>query len=119
MDDEETVREVASRMLKHIGYEDVEVAADGTAAINMYRQAMRAGKPFDVVILDLTIPGGMGGKETIKKLLEINPGVKAIVSSGYSSDSAVAEYKEHGFSGVVAKPYTIEQLRTALNAVVG
>jgi two-component system cell cycle sensor histidine kinase/response regulator CckA len=80
---------------------------------------MKAGKPFDAVILDLTIPGGMGGKETIKKLLEINPKVKAIVSSGYSSELDIAEYKEYGFKGAVGKPYTIEQLRQAMQELLG
>jgi PAS domain S-box-containing protein len=119
MDDEEAVREVSSRILKLIGYDDAEVAADGAEAIKRYREAMQAGKPFDAVILDLTIPGGMGGKETLKKLLEINPGVKAIVSSGYSDDSASAEYIKYGFSGVVGKPYTIGQMRQAMHDLLG
>jgi PAS domain S-box-containing protein len=119
MDDEETVREIASRMLKHIGYEDIKLAIDGTEAIKIYSEALKAGKPFDVVILDLTIPGGMGGKETIKKLLEINPKVKAIVSSGYSSELDVAEYKGYGFKGAVGKPYTIEQLGQAMRELLG
>jgi two-component system cell cycle sensor histidine kinase/response regulator CckA len=119
MDDEETVREVAGRMLKHIGYEDTEFAADGTEAIKFYKEAMKSGKPFDAVILDLTIPGGMGGKQTIQKLREIDPEVKSIVSSGYSGESAIAEYKEYGFKGMVAKPYTIDQLRQALHDLIG
>jgi len=119
MDDEEAVREVAGRMLKHLGYDDVEFAADGAEAIKLYKAAMASGNPFNVVILDLTIPGGMGGKETVKKLLKIDPGVKAIVSSGYVDDSVSAKYKEHGFSGMIAKPYTLEQLRKALEDVIG
>ena len=118
MDDEATVRQVASRMLQHIGYEDIETAADGAEAIKLYSEAMEAGKPFDAVILDLTIPGGIGGKHVLKKLLEINPGVKAIISSGYSIELDIAEYKKYGFKGVIPKPYTIDQLRKAMQDVL-
>ena len=114
MDDKETVRNVAGQMLQHIGYKDVEFAVDGAEAIRLYKKAKESGNPFDVVILDLTIPGGMGGKEAIKKLLEIDPGVKAIVSSGYSSDPIMSEFKQYGFSGVIPKPYTIDELAKAL-----
>jgi signal transduction histidine kinase/CheY-like chemotaxis protein len=119
MDDEDAVRKVAGRMLKRIGCEDIEFAADGAEAIRLYSEAMKEDKPFDVVILDLTIPGGMGGKKAIKELLKIDPEVKVIVSSGYSSELAIAEYKQYGFSGVVAKPYILDQLRQALHDVLG
>ncbi len=119
MDDEKGVREVAGRMLRHVGYRDIEFAADGAEAIKLYKAAMESGNPFTVAILDLTIPGGMGGKMTVKKLHKIDPGVKAIVSSGYVDDSVIAKYREHGFSGIVAKPYTIEELRKALQDVIG
>ncbi len=119
MDDEKEVREVAGRMLKHIGYKDIEFAEDGAEAIKLYKAAMESGKPFRVAILDLTIAGGMGGEVAIKKLLKIDPGVKAIVSSGYVDDSVIAKYKKHGFSGMVAKPYTLEQLGKALQDVIG
>ena len=118
MDDEQGVREVAGRMLKHIGYKDIEFASDGVAAVKLYKAAMKSGNPFNVVILDLTIPGGMGGKETIRKLLKIDPGVKAIVSSGYTDDSVMAEYRGYGFRGMAAKPYTLEQLGKALRDVI-
>ena len=118
MDDEEEIREIAGRMLKHIGYQDVEFAIDGAEAIKLYKAAMEAGTPFGVVILDLTIPGGMGGNETVKNLLKIDPRVKAIVSSGYIDDSVISKYREYGFSGMVAKPYTLEQLRKALRDVI-
>jgi DNA-binding NarL/FixJ family response regulator len=72
------------------------------------------GRPFDLVILDLTVPGGMGGKETIKKLLEVDPGVRAIVSSGYSKDMTLAEYRKFGFSGVIAKPYRVSEFSKAV-----
>jgi two-component system cell cycle sensor histidine kinase/response regulator CckA len=114
MDDEKGVREVAGRMLRHIGYADVDFAADGAAAVKLYEAAMESGNPFSLVILDLTIPGGMGGSETIKQLLKIDPGVKAIVSSGYADESVMAEYKDYGFCGMVAKPYSIGELGKAV-----
>ena len=119
MDDEEDIREVAGRMLKHIGYEDIEFATDGAEAIKLYKAAMKSGHPFSAVILDLTIPGGMGGKETVQNLLKIDPGVKAIVSSGYADESAMAEYRGYGFSGMAAKPYTFDKLRQALFELMG
>ncbi|MCJ7654154.1 MAG: response regulator [Dehalococcoidia bacterium] len=119
MDDEDTVRKVVGRMFKRIGCEDIEFAADGAEAIRLYGEAMKEDKPFDAVILDLTIPGGMGGKEAVRKLREIDPGVKAIVSSGYADTSVMAEYRENGFKGMVAKPYTLEQMRQALHELIG
>jgi two-component system cell cycle sensor histidine kinase/response regulator CckA len=119
MDDEEGVREVAGRMLKHMGYKDVEFAVDGAEVVKLYKAAMESGKPIAIVILDLTVLGGMGGEATIRELLKIDPGVKAIVSSGYIDDPVMARYKEHGFSAVVAKPYTLEHLRKGLQDVMG
>ena len=78
---------------------------------------METGLPFDFVILDLTIPGGMGGKEAIKKILQIDPKAKVIVSSGYSNDPVMANYKEYGFSGVIAKPFQLKNLQKAINSV--
>lgn len=117
MDDEEMIRDVAGRILARIGYE-VESARDGAEAIALYEKARENGRPYDVVIMDLTIPGGMGGKEAVQKLLAIDPGVKAIVSSGYSSDPIMAEYREHGFRGVVAKPYTIKTLSETVRKII-
>lgn len=117
MDDEEVVREVAGGMAAHLGYE-VDFAEDGAKAIELYRKAKKSGKSFDVVIMDLTIPGGMGGEEAMKKLLEIDPSVKAIVSSGYSNDPVMADYKKHGFSGVIAKPYKIAEMSSVINSVI-
>lgn len=114
MDDEKTVRDIAGRMLKHIGYINVEFAADGVEAVNLYKAAMESGDPFDIAILDLTVPGGKGGEVTIRRLLEIDPGVKAIVSSGYVDDPIMAGYRDYGFSGRVAKPYTLDELRSAV-----
>ena len=117
MDDEEMVRDVAGRMLEHLGYE-VEFAKDGAEAIELYKKAKESGQPFDGVIMDLTIPGGMGGKEAIEKLIEIDPNVKAIVSSGYSTDPIMANFKQYGFSGVVTKPYKVKDLGEILNKAI-
>lgn len=117
MDDEEIIREVAGEMLSRSGY-DVEFATDGGEAIELYKRAKENGKPFDVVIMDLTIPGGMGGKETIDRLIKIDPGVRAVASSGYSNDSVMSEYERYGFRGVIAKPYKIEELSATLRKVV-
>ncbi len=117
MDDEDIVRDAAGSVLKYIGYE-VGAAKDGAEAIELYKKGMESGRPFDAVIMDLTIPGGMGGKEAIKKLLEIDPEVKAIVSSGYSEDPVMAEFRKYGYCGVLAKPYEAEQLSRALSDVI-
>ena len=113
MDDEESVRDVGGKMLAYLGYE-VEFAKEGNEAIKIYRKAKESGNPFDLVILDLTIPGGMGGEETIQKLIKFDPNVKAIVSSGYSDNPIMSQYQDHGFSGVVSKPYRIRDFSRAL-----
>ena len=113
MDDEEMIRRVCSLMLQRLGYE-VALANDGQHAVQLYRDAIHRGNPFRAVILDLTVPGGMGGREALEQLKSIDPGVRAIVSSGYAQESVMAEYKEHGFAGVVAKPYRLQELGEAL-----
>ncbi len=118
MDDEKAERKVAGRMLKHLGHDDVEFASDGAEAVRLYKAAMESGNPFSVAILDLTVPAGMGGDVAISKLLKIDPGAKAIVSSGYADESAVVSYSNYGFSGVVAKPYTTEELGKVLPNVM-
>ncbi|MEA1997213.1 MAG: ATP-binding protein, partial [Gemmatimonadota bacterium] len=117
MDDEQMVREVASLMLEHFGHQ-VGLASEGDEAIRLYQKARGSGRPFDLVIMDLTVPGGMGGQEAVKKLLEIDPEVKAIVSSGYSNDPVLSDYKKHGFRGVVTKPYKLEELKDAVQEVL-
>lgn len=118
MDDEEAVRKATGLMLNSIGYEVVS-AKDGGEATELYKKALESGQPFDAVILDITIPGGMGGKEANKKLLEIDRNVKTIVSSGYSNDPIMSEYKQNGFKGVIAKPYRVEELRDTVSMVIG
>lgn len=117
MDDDDMIRFTTSIMLKRLGY-DVIAAAEGNEAIEKYKTAKKSGKPFDAVILDLTIPGGMGGKATIENMLEFDPGVKAVVSSGYSSDAIMANYRQYGFSGVLTKPYQTKDLSSVLQKVL-
>ncbi|MFW6138290.1 MAG: PAS domain S-box protein, partial [Spirochaetota bacterium] len=111
MDDQEMVGDVASQMLTMAGYE-VTTAADGREAVEVYQRSVERGRPYDLVILDLTVPGGMGGKQTISELKKIDPQVRAIVSSGYSDDPVMSNYKKYGFAGVVMKPFNLKKLTT-------
>lgn len=117
MDDEESICRMASLMLQRLGFE-VVTTIDGAEAVAKFRAARAAANPFDVIIMDLTVPGGMGGREAVMQLQGIDPHVKAIVSSGYSSDPVLANHRAHGFCGVIAKPYRLDDvvmaLRTAL-----
>ena len=117
MDDEKMIRDVVGDMLGILGYE-AEFAKDGAEAVELYKKAEQSVRPFDAVIMDLTVPGGMGGKEAVRKLAEIDPEVKAIVSSGYSDDPVMADFRKYGFSNVVAKPYNIKELGDALYEVL-
>ena len=109
MDDEEPVRETLQAMLDELGY-TAECTENGAEAVDLYRKRKEEGKPFAAVILDLTIPGGVGGKEAITTLLKIDPDVKAVVSSGYSTDPVMANYLEYGFSAVLTKPYLLQDM---------
>jgi len=117
MDDEKMVIKITGHILNRLGY-DASFSKDGAQAVEMYKEAMDSGSPFDAVILDLTVRGGMGGKEAIKKLIEIDSKVKAIVSSGYSNSQVMTSYKDYGFIGVIAKPYNINELSKKLNEVL-
>ena len=99
MDDEELIRDATGQILTHMGFK-VESVKDGEEALALYNRALQSSEPFDAVILDLTIRGGMGGKETIKKILQLNPDVKAVASSGYSNDPVMAYFKDYGFSDI-------------------
>jgi signal transduction histidine kinase/CheY-like chemotaxis protein len=117
MDDELLVREVSGEMLRELGY-DVAVARNGAQAVEMYQKALEAKNPFHAVVMDLTVPGGMGGKEAIDRLLALDPGVKAIVASGYSNDPVMADYKRFGFKAIIIKPYTIDVFSKTLRDVL-
>ncbi len=116
MDDEDDIRNLLKNMLSRIGYA-VETAKNGRDAVSMYQHAVEKNEKFDIVIMDLTIPGGMGGQETLRQLKDIDPEVKAIVASGYSNDPIMANYREYGFCGVMAKPFGMKQLNKALQLV--
>ena len=117
MDDEAIISLAVAHNLKKLKYE-VRTARGGAEAIELYKTAMESGEHFDAVVMDLTIPGGMGGEEAIKKLLEIDPEVRAIVASGYSNDPVMSGFKEYGFSEVIEKPYEISELIEKLNRVM-
>jgi CheY-like chemotaxis protein len=117
MDDEESIRDLSKELLQVCGYK-VAVARHGMEALRIYKEAMKAGRPFDAVIMDLTIPGGMGGKETLRELLTFDPKAKAIVSSGYFNDPLMSDYERFGFKGVLPKPYDAGQITVVLEKVL-
>jgi CheY-like chemotaxis protein len=117
MDDEDFIRDLALAMLKKMGY-DVGLARDGQTAVAMYREAFKTENAFDAVILDLTVPGGLGGQEALHQLKALDPDVRAIVSSGYSNDPVMANHAHYGFRGAVKKPYLIQEMSRVLNEVI-
>jgi CheY-like chemotaxis protein len=117
MDDEIQIRKVLGEMVETCGY-SYQTAKDGEEALKIFCQAQEIGDPFSAVILDLTVPGGVGGKDVISKLLTIDPQVRAIVVSGYSNDPVLANYQEYGFKGRVAKPFNLVDLSVVLNSVI-
>ena len=117
MDDDEVLRKLTSRKLLRMGFE-IETAEEGDKAVTMYQAAMDTGKPYDVVILDLVIQDGLDGKGTIAKLLKIDPGVRAIVSSGFVSDPAMSTFWESGFIEILPKPYKTNELEQVIKTVL-
>jgi CheY-like chemotaxis protein len=117
MDDEEAIREILAEILPELGYE-VEFTAEGTEAVERYRRAVDEGYPFDGVILDLIIPGGIGGIEVLKELRAIDGSVKAIASSGYAADPVLSDPARFGFAGMLAKPYRVSELAYVLHRVL-
>ena len=117
MDDDELISELLKHGLEHNGFH-AEIADSGEQAIAMYTQAMKTDDAFDIIIMDLTIPGGMGGRETLQELLKIDPEVRAIVSSGYAEDPVMANYADYGFKGVTIKPSPINTLRDMIQKIL-
>lgn len=117
MEDDATIREVTGEMLDHLGY-DVTFARDGTEAIALYSQEIHTDTPFEAVVLDLTVPGGMGGQQAIKKLLKIDPQTRAIVASGYANNPIMTQFKHYGFCDRIVKPYKSEELHAVLHRVI-
>ncbi len=117
MDDEEDIRRLVISLLRRLGLEAVGVP-DGAEAIRVYSEAKDSGRPFALAIMDLTVPGGMGGREAMEELRRLDPGIRAIVSSGYSNDPVLANYRDHGFAGMVEKPYEVEKLMECVGRVL-
>jgi PAS domain S-box-containing protein len=117
LDDDELIRDLTYTVLSNLGYE-VNTVDEGIRAIEIYKEALELNEPFDAIIMDLTIPGGMGAKDTIRLLDKIDPNVKAIVSSGYFNDPIITDYAKYGFKGVIVKPYGIKELSSILNNII-
>jgi PAS domain S-box-containing protein len=117
MDDEDEIQEVLGKMLEHLGFE-VDFASEGEKALSDYTDAFQQGSPYVATILDLTIPGGMGGKETLRQIKALHPEAAVIVSSGYSNDPVMGRFQEFGFSGVIAKPYNLLDLSKVLSQIL-
>lgn len=117
MDDEEMIREVVGDMLIHMGYK-VDFSKDGVEACRKYCDSIKKKEKFDAVIMDLTIPGGMGGKQAVKEILKMDSKAKVIVSSGYSNDPVMSDYKSYGFSGVAVKPFQLDELNLLMRKIL-
>ena len=117
MDDEQIILDVTHEVLKFLGYEAV-FAKEGASAVALYKQEKEAGRPFDLVILDLSIPDGMNGREAIEQLRRYDPNVRAVVSSGYSNDPVMQNFTAYGFSGRLTKPYRINDIKIILEEMI-
>jgi DNA-binding NtrC family response regulator len=118
MDDDETIRSSITKLLEAFGYK-VETCSEGWGVLRLYEKALKENSRFDAVILDLKVTEGLGGKKTIKELLAIDPDVKGIISTGFTSNSLIGNYQEYGFAGIIEKPYRIEKLDELLMQVIG
>ncbi|MFP4420961.1 MAG: response regulator [Desulfococcaceae bacterium] len=116
MDDEKTIQLLVRQMLRRLGYE-ATVTEDGAEAVDAYRHAQKKGRGYDLVILDLTVPGGMGGREALARIRELDPDVTAVVSSGYATDPIMADFQRHGFAAAMVKPYSLRELRETLEGL--
>ena len=117
MDDEQIILDMTRDVLDFLNY-DVMFAKEGSTAIDLYKQEKAAGVPFDIVILDLSVANGLGGKETIEQLRKYDPAVKAIVSTGYTNDPAVENFSLYGFCEKLTKPYSLKDLKNLLEKVM-
>ena len=118
MDDNDVIRDALALLLDHLGY-TIITSPDGESAIRKFEAAMKSDVNIDLAILDLTIPNGMGGKETAVRLRELDPSVKMIVASGYADEAIMADYEKYGFQGALAKPFELAELATVISAVIG
>lgn len=116
MDDEDMIGEIACQMLIHLGYDGHHVK-DGEAAIEEYSRSLEDGAPYDVIIMDLSIPGGMGGQDAIVKVLEINPEAKVLVSSGNPADPIMIHFGDYGFKGAINKPFDLASLQSTMDSI--
>jgi len=117
MDDEQVILDVTDEVLKFLGY-DAMFAREGASAVEIFSRERQRGHPFDLVILDLSVPDGMGGKEAFEKIREIDPSVKVVISSGYTNDPMMTDYAKFGFSGILAKPYRINDIKVLLEKMI-
>jgi CheY-like chemotaxis protein len=117
MDDEQVILDVTLEVLTFLGY-DAAFARDGAAAIEIFSKERTGGRPFDLVILDLTVPDGMGGKEAFEKLRKADPSVKVVISSGFTEDPMMTDYAKHGLAGILAKPYRISDIKALLEKMI-
>jgi two-component system, cell cycle sensor histidine kinase and response regulator CckA len=117
MDDDDLIRDVTGKMIHELGY-IIETARNGEEAVDLYKAALKDGTPFNLMIMDLTVPGGMGGVEALQRIRTIDPQARAIVSSGYSSDLVLSQFDKYGFSGCLIKPYKVEKLSNVIKTVM-
>ena len=117
VDDQNSIRTVAAAIISKLGYDAIS-ARSGEEAVEIYRDRMRLGQPVSVVLLDMTLPGGMSGMDTLEELLAIDPDVRTIASSGYFDEDALASHRERGYVGVLPKPYTVERLSKAVHDAI-